>query len=203
MPNLIDLKGMVFGEYTVLEYKGNCFWLCRCSCKTEKLINGRDLRDGTAGKSCGCIKKPRWHMPGYSEFTIYLHHITSRITSGKKCEINITVEDLGKQWESQRGLCPFTGKPMLHMLPKPTGPKNPYQASVDRIDPSKGYIKTNIRFISMIANYAKHLFSDKDVIEFCRLFVKNHKTINTPSNRSLLVPHTHAHDSPPYVSIYL
>ena len=35
----IDLKGKHFGEWTVLEYVGNSFWKCKCSCGTVKNIH--------------------------------------------------------------------------------------------------------------------------------------------------------------------
>ena len=57
---LIDLTGQFFGELEVLEYKGSnkhnsAQWLCRCSCGTEKIIDGQSLRKGLT-KSCGCTK---------------------------------------------------------------------------------------------------------------------------------------------------
>jgi hypothetical protein len=45
--------------------------------------------------------------------------------------------------------------------------KTPYQASIDRIDNNIGYIKGNIRFVSLIYNYARNNFSEDDVVEFC------------------------------------
>ena len=61
MPKKIDLTGMVFGEWTVLREatkdeknnKPGAYWKCRCSCGTEKIINGQTLRNNES-KSCGC-----------------------------------------------------------------------------------------------------------------------------------------------------
>jgi hypothetical protein len=73
-------------------------------------------------------------------------------------------------WESQNGICPFTGWQLE--LPKWTNgwteKQKPQRASLDRIDCSKGYIQGNVRFISVIANYARNSFDDKEVIEFCK-----------------------------------
>ena len=52
----IDLKDQVFGEWTVLRYdntpKKYGYWICRCSCGTEKSIRGIILRKGQS-TSCG------------------------------------------------------------------------------------------------------------------------------------------------------
>jgi hypothetical protein len=83
-------------------------------------------------------------------------------------EIGITLQDLKDLWESQNGTCPMTG----WKLELPTQSKN-YRltiktASLDRIDSSKGYVVGNIRFVSVIHNFAKNVFSDDDVIEFAK-----------------------------------
>ncbi|MEO1762237.1 MAG: hypothetical protein AAFR83_09750, partial [Cyanobacteria bacterium J06629_18] len=57
------------------------------------------------------------------------------------------------------------------MLPTTTDYKNATltidRASVDRIDSSIGYIRGNIEFVAVIANFAKNVFTKQDVIEFC------------------------------------
>lgn len=57
-----DLSGKIFGEWTVIERaidktksKG-AKYLCRCSCGTERIVFGKNLRNGTS-KSCGCLKR--------------------------------------------------------------------------------------------------------------------------------------------------
>lgn len=47
-----DLKDKQFGEWTALEYIGNHYWKCRCSCGTIKDIAGYSLTRGDS-KSCG------------------------------------------------------------------------------------------------------------------------------------------------------
>lgn len=54
-PNLIDLTGKKFGEWTVVSYAGKSMWNCVCSCGTEKAVNAHELIRG-ATKSCGCAK---------------------------------------------------------------------------------------------------------------------------------------------------
>ena len=83
-------------------------------------------------------------------------------------EVTVTLESLKEIWESQKGICPLTG----WTLELPTQSKQ-YRlhiktASLDRIDNSKGYILGNVRFVSVMFNFARNNFSDEDVIEFAQ-----------------------------------
>jgi len=171
------------------------YWKSVCSCGTVRSLPGVWLRKGTI-KSCGCKMKNRvtteclncgkkmeyrksilkkcccfacsgqYRSKCANPFNIYIRSIVSRIKHHKPdCEISLNAKDLEIQWEKQEGKCPFTGKKMVHMR-REKHEKNPYQASIDRINPKIGYINGNIRFISLMANYAKHLFTDAETIEF-------------------------------------
>lgn len=55
---IIDMAGSVFGEWIVIEKAGNskggaALWRCRCSCGSERVVVGGDLRSGKS-VSCGC-----------------------------------------------------------------------------------------------------------------------------------------------------
>lgn len=100
------------------------------------------------------------------EFSPFRHHL-SRLKQ-RKHEIDVTVEDLKRLWDEQDGICPLTGW-QLHIEPSSKWNGNrctPKSASLDRIDSSKGYLPDNIRWISVMANYAKGGWTDQDVIEF-------------------------------------
>lgn len=83
---------------------------------------------------------------------------------------------LKKLWEQQKGICPLTS----WQLELPTGTEgwkneqNIKRASLDRIDSNQGYVRGNVRFISIMANYAKNIFSDKDLLYFCRSVANQH-----------------------------
>ena len=94
----------------------------------------------------------------------------------RKYGCDLTVEFLKKLWEQQNGICPFTGWKLI--LPKDTNgwtEYSTYNASIDRIDNSIGYMKTNVRFISVMANLARQSFTDKELIDFCSAVVNNSK----------------------------
>jgi CDGSH-type Zn-finger protein len=61
VPSKIDLVGHVFGQITVLREakerrNGKVYWLCRCSCGTEKPIAASALRGGLS-RTCGCSRE--------------------------------------------------------------------------------------------------------------------------------------------------
>ncbi len=108
----------------------------------------------------------------FSDFRWYMK--TMRMRTGKVDKFDIDLQYLKDLWESQKGICPFTKEPIT--LRTHTNCKEkilPYTASIDRIDCSKGYIKGNIRFISLIANFARNNFTDEDVIDFCKKVTNN------------------------------
>ena len=61
MPKKIDLTNQQFGDWIVIreatkeekEQRPGAYWLCKCSCGKEKIVNGQTLRKGES-KSCGC-----------------------------------------------------------------------------------------------------------------------------------------------------
>lgn len=87
----------------------------------------------------------------YSPFRTYIRNVKRRFKT-----INIDVQYLKKQWEIQQGICPYTGFKLILKTYNKTQ-KIPYhlQASLDRIDNSKGYVKGNVEFVSLPINYFK------------------------------------------------
>lgn len=91
----------------------------------------------------------------------------------KSRESDITVEFLKQLWDYQAQTCPLTGWTMI--LPQDTNgwkEHHPANASIDRIDNAKGYTKDNVRFISIIANYARNQWTDSELFAFCKSVVK-------------------------------
>jgi len=86
---------------------------------------------------------------------------------------DVTPDYLLRLWKSQEGKCPYTGEELVLKKHRKRGDKLPYQASIDRIDSSKGYVRGNIEFVSLMANYAKNTWSKEQLIEFFKK-VANH-----------------------------
>lgn len=52
---------------------------------------------------------------------------------------------------------------------------NPYSISVDRIEPSKGYVRGNVRLLLSIVNRMRSNFSDELLIKVCKAISENNK----------------------------
>lgn len=101
MPRFIDETGKRYGRWTVLRREKNgrhhvTRWRCQCSCGTERIVSGRNLRKGNSG-SCGCGRVP----PGFIDETGSRHGclvVTSRAESNNgavwRCLCNCGAEVL-------------------------------------------------------------------------------------------------------------
>jgi len=110
----------------------------------------------------------------YSQFRYAMGCVRRRVTQRCK-QYNIDVEYLKQIWEEQDGKCPLTGWD-IELPPTSAGwngDSHLRRASLDRIDNSLGYMKGNVRFVSIMANYCRNAFEDKDLIEFCKAVVDN------------------------------
>lgn len=117
----------------------------------------------------------RWdHLPKgstsdeYSPFRWHLKNIRRR-----NKVFTISLQDLKEQWEKQKGICPYTGWVLKNMSSsKEQLPKTPDRASLDRIDSKKGYVKGNIQFVSLIAQFAKNSWDESVLYDFAEAIKK-------------------------------
>lgn len=129
-------------------------------------------------RSCsgkGCINnippdKRTWeHLKGLvliDEFSPFREHL--RRARNRDKELNISLNDLREVWESQKGICPYSGA-ILDLKSKDFKVK----ASLDRIDSSKGYVKGNVQFVLTPVNLMKGTMTHEQTIEFCKI-IANH-----------------------------
>lgn len=109
----------------------------------------------------------------FTPFRYYLARIRAR--SRLKGESDIDAEYLKGLWQAQTGLCPLTKWALK--LPHSTAgfiEHDPRNASLDRIDNKKGYVRGNVRFIAYIANIARADFNDEVLRDFCFAVSHNH-----------------------------
>ena len=104
----------------------------------------------------------------YSGFRWYIKVLNMR---GK--EVDVDLQYLKELWESQKGRCAFSGQELE--LRTHSNKQKASSASLDRINNDKGYIQGNVRFVSVIFNYARNTFSDQDVLNFCEVAVSHLK----------------------------
>ncbi len=152
---LINLTGCVFGRLTVLNREENCKnnnaqWLCHCSCGKFKIVPTVRLNNGQC-KSCGCLMKEtvgnRFRKHGHSHTSTYriLKYAKKRAKKFNR-DFTIDIDDIIVPEN-----CPILNIPLIHGVGKSTD----NSPSLDRINSDLGYIKENIRVISMKANRMK------------------------------------------------
>lgn len=103
----------------------------------------------------------------FSPFRLYLGKGRASIVK-HRTEIDIDEKYLKEIWDSQKGICPYTGiiMELMETSSKHHRLKSLKKASLDRIDSSKGYIKGNVEFVCMAINNAKNSFSKNEMLSF-------------------------------------
>jgi hypothetical protein len=84
--------------------------------------------------------------------------------------------DLDAEWIAAKltaGTCELTGL-MFRLEPLDGGRQNPYTASLDRIDSSKGYVKSNVRMILWALNAAFNSYGEGIYAEIARVYLARH-----------------------------
>jgi len=149
--------------------KGKTKFYCSRSCASKDSVD--HLKKYAGQFNCNLIASNR-----HDKYTNFRWYIKNVIKNSKKRnqEYDIDLEYLYNLWHYQNGICPFTKQKLELRTHNYTYIENrPYQASLDRIDGTKGYIKGNVRFVALIFNYAKNIFNDYQVIEFCKQVSSN------------------------------
>jgi hypothetical protein len=103
----------------------------------------------------------------------YLTYLRSKAINRK--ESCISIDDLVKLFNNQNGKCALTGWDMTMILGSGVINTN---ASIDRIDSSKGYIDGNIQFVCRIVNTAKSNLSQDEFINLCETIINNKNGIS-------------------------
>ena len=85
-----------------------------------------------------------------------------RSAKSKNLNLDISWEYLKEIWASQNGRCAYTKVEMT--LPTYKHEHNLRKASVDRIDPDKGYERGNIEWVTVFVNLGKNGFSKDEVL---------------------------------------
>jgi len=79
--------------------------------------------------------------------------------------------DLDEKWlrkKLQRGKCEMTG---VRFDTKTSYDRSPYSPTIDRINPSKGYTKSNCRLVVWLLNSAKSDNSYDELYDWAKIFV--------------------------------
>jgi len=108
--------------------------------------------------------------------------IRMRVTDAKKrafkknLDFNIDVEYVVKKLIETNYICPYLGVKFEKR-------NSDYVLSIDRIDPTKGYVKGNIEITSRLANTMKNKATNSQLIRFAENILKIKKENNQTNNK--------------------
>lgn len=171
-------KGQTFGKlkveklYTTDPKRGK-IWLCKCECGNYMKAETNTLLSEHSS-SCGCgridaISKKVGEINGQWFCRI------KKAATKKNLEFDLTKDYLNELYEKQNGRCALTKIPIkINFGNQATGST----ASLDRINPQKGYTKDNVQFLHVDVNYMKNVFSQEYFIYICNLITDNNERTN-------------------------
>lgn len=114
----------------------------------------------------------------YSPFKYSLNKARSR-SKERGEETDLTLEYLKEVYDSQNGLCTYTGIKME--IPRSSQDedikKSPTKLSLDRVHSHTGYFKGNVEFVCYCVNVMKNDFSKDQMLDFIELIIKNNVKI--------------------------
>lgn len=117
-------------------------------------------------KDCKYVGNP----PDY--FKYYYNQAFKRASKTGK-EFNLTPSYLEELfYNTQGGVCSIIGNELKLCHKSINTYKLHEQASLDRIDNSRGYVKGNVRFVSLGINYMKNRRNDDELYEMLRVIKK-------------------------------
>tara|TARA_R110002073_G_scaffold107271_3_gene241845 strand:+ start:5518 stop:6036 length:519 start_codon:yes stop_codon:yes gene_type:complete len=150
------------GEYKRTNVKGGRKPYCSLKC-SGKESNSHLEKWTSETNPRGMIKK----KDEYSPYREHMRKVNQRKRDSGK-EVEVDKEYLKEIFEQQKGICIYSGVELQH--PETSGKSDPLTtASLDRVDSSKGYIKNNVQFISIVCNHAKNDMGDKQMKEWIRV----------------------------------
>ena len=180
-----DLSNQKFGHLTIKQFSHKdknkqSMWEAKCDCGKIIFVRGSALATGNT-TSCGCARKGliqeffRTKHGGVSG-NFWTRIIASAEQRG--IQVTITKDYIISLFNKQNEKCAISGVNLV--LDKNLGTKD---ASLDRIDSSKGYNIGNVQWVHKTINIMKNELSEKDFymwISRVYLFKKN-LTLNESS----------------------
>ena len=170
--NRIEI-GTHIKHWTVLEgpiYQNHtAYYKVRCDCGKELLKLPIEILNPNGDFQCAsCAQKENKiesmianGMVGDLALTQYTR--LKKSAERRNYEFSVSIKYLWDLFQEQKQICAITGD----YIP------NIKEASLDRIDSSKGYIEGNVQWVTQQANLSKHIMTMKQLYEFCRK-VLNH-----------------------------
>lgn len=174
---MIDLTGKTFGFLTVIDKgpiqrtpnsrRSEITWTCLCKCGQTKNIRGGHLRSGHT-TSCGCTwyqhgeKHHSWK--GYKEISSRFFKSIIYNAEARNLSFDVTIEQLWDLFIKQDKKCALSGLPLTFSA---NHGKIKGNASLDRIDSSRGYTIDNVQWVHTLINNMKWDMPQSQFLNMC------------------------------------
>lgn len=178
----IGKNGKNKGKTTIVWY-----YRCECECGNIGIVGWPDISTGRSTKCKEChleeyiinsqkgIKRYGKENPNYKGSEDVPGRWLSRARSNaeiRELNFNINLEDLQNQWVKQKGLCFYTGLPLVFSKDREVQDTNTHIsliASLDRTDSSLGYDIGNIAWVSKTINSLKMDLPSNLFVKACEM----------------------------------
>lgn len=170
--------GKLLAKEEVKERKsGGIRYKCLCDCGNTHEAFATHLRRGLI-THCGCTphrgsKHHQWTGIGEISGDFWYNHVVRsangdifRKGNRKPKELTITLKEGWDIFLKQDRKCALSGLDLF--FPKQSKDKT-YNASLDRIDSSKGYIQGNVQWVHKDVNIMKNKYKQEYFLEMCKL----------------------------------
>ena len=175
----LDLRNKKFGKLTAINIdssrRDRIYWICHCDCGNSKSVASKHLVKMLI-TSCGCHhhkkgkENPRWK--GYEEISGKYWESLKHGAKQRELKFDITMKYAWDIFINQNRQCALTGIPL--MFGKMSGSTDG-NASLDRIDSSKGYVEGNIQWVEKKINTIKWDLSVDNFLKMCKMVVEHKK----------------------------
>lgn len=163
---------VVLGQAECRPGDGAQRWMVRCDCGDESPTGAADLINGKCQQCVSCTtaaqigpRSRNWQGGKHTPLTHY--NKFKRSAARRGLEWALQISDIDALYEAQGARCALSGIPLTfdHGDGATAGPGN---ASLDRIDNSKGYIAGNVHLVTKDVNMGKQTLSSEAFIAMCR-----------------------------------
>lgn len=167
--------GKKFGKLTPVLFiskdnHGHSMYLCNCDCGKQCIVRNYCLSTDNT-KSCGCDARKHGNQhpnfKGYGQIPDWLWNICKKGADKRKLEFTITIQEAWELYEKQGRKCAITH--VYIWFADNTMEQTNTTASIDRINPLKGYTIDNIQWVHKTINRIKQNMHHDDFLAICNL----------------------------------
>ena len=137
-------------------------------CGLDLPLDRFTVQDSYRAKKCKACRTNQRNKKRNGSYEEYLRYALSGLKSGRRnsgLEWELTLEDAIEIYEAQEGRCALSGNIMSRQRGYGT---TPFNMSIDRIDPQKGYVKSNVQLTCWEANRTKHALTPAEFFFWVR-----------------------------------